>query len=87
MRSDDRSKVDRRELHKPNVCPGRLRTSLVSHRDKPFLIFRPDLVLFNCALNGAGFVRSFDQPDQRCRQGAYLSPGIEAAVPQPAAAE
>jgi hypothetical protein len=40
----------------------------MADRDKPFLIFMPDLVLFDCALNRTSLARSFDQPDQRCRR-------------------
>jgi hypothetical protein len=40
----------------------------MADRDQPFLIFTPDPVLFDCALNSAGLVRSFDQPDKRGRR-------------------
>jgi hypothetical protein len=63
--SDDRSKVDRHAPHKPNACLGSSRTLLMADRDQPFLIFTPDVVLFDCPPNSAGFVRSFDQVDKR----------------------
>jgi hypothetical protein len=61
---------------------GSSRTSLMAERDQPFLIFTPDLVLFDCALNSAptscswlnaveGFFAKLSK--QRLKRGVFRS--------------